>query len=88
MEEKNPYYEDGKTMYIADYNFGWDYDKASEDPSRKAIYCETKVNAGESYLLLDGLWRDWHTSWEEFKEEDHEMIDNFRIKMFTVDVAA
>lgn len=88
VEEKNSYYEGGKTMYIADYNFGFDYDKASENPSNKAIYCVTKVNAGESYLLLNGEWQDWHASWEEFKTEDHEMIDNFRIKMFTVDVAA
>lgn len=88
VEEKNSYYEGGKTMYIADYNFGFDYDKAFENPSNKAIYCVTKVNAGESYLLLNGEWQDWHASWEEFKTEDHEMIDNFRIKMFTVDVAA
>ena len=88
VEEKNSYYEGGKTMYIADYNFGFDYDKASENPSNKAIYCVTKVNAGESYLLLNGEWQDWHASWEEFKTEGHEMIDNFRIKMFTVDVAA
>ncbi len=89
VEEKNSYYKEGKTMYIADYNFGYDKEKAElKDDSPKAIYCETKVNAGESFLLMDGKWIDWHTQWELFKEDDGDMIDNFRIKMFTVDVTA
>ena len=89
VEEKNSYYKEGKTMYIADYNFGYDKEKAEQkDDSPKAIYCETKVNAGESFLLMDGKWIDWHTQWELFKEDDGDMIDNFRIKMFTVDVTA
>lgn len=39
-------------------------------------------------LLMDGVWSDWYTTWEKTKTDDHEMVDNFRIKMFTTDVAA
>ena len=90
VQEKNSHFKEGKTMYIADYNYGFDEDKAKEqpDPSKKDIYCVTKVNVGESFLLMDGVWSDWRTTWENFSTEDHEMVDNFRIKMFTVDVAA
>lgn len=87
VEEKNSYYEDGKTLYIADYNFGFDYEKSSEDTSKKAIYCVTKVNEGESYLLTGGKWSDWNTVREDYQKDEHEMADNFRIKMFTTDVA-
>ena len=88
VQEKNSHFKEGKTMYIADYNYGYDHTKAGEyDDSKKAIYCETVVNAGESYLFMDGAWSDWHTTWEKFSTEDHEMVDNFRIKMFTTDVA-
>ena len=73
---------------IADYNYGYDKDKAAEyDDSKKAIYTVTVVNPGESFILMDGKWSDWNTVWERFKTDDHDMVDNFRIKMFTTDVA-
>ncbi len=78
---------DGKDLYVADYNFG--YDKEHSGDSKKAIYATTVVNVGESFYLKDGTWYDWH---ETYVNEDNVskgiQVDNFRIKMFTLDAAA
>ena len=90
IEEKNSHYEDG-TRYIADYNFGYSKEKATEEtkdsPSFKDMYCVTKVNPKESFVFSNGSWKDWSETWTE-RSAEGVMVDNFRIKMFTVDAAA
>lgn len=35
------------------------------------------------------LWKDWYNTWNSTEvKENGRMLDNFRIKMFTVDAAA
>ena len=88
VEEKNSHIVDGETTYIADYNYGYDDVRAKSDESKKAIYSVTKVNEGESFYLMDGVWHDWHDTWVKSIDDSHLMIDNFRIKMFTADAPA
>ncbi len=91
VEEKNSHVNGGKdgTLYIADYNYGYGKEKATEEtkdnPSFKDMYCVTKVNPNESFLFNKGEWRDWSEAWAGKSSSEGLMIDNFRIKMFSVD---
>ncbi len=84
----------GETVYLADYNYGIDA-AHTESTAKTAICAYTVVNEGESfYYKFDESsgqfkWYDWRNTYLDPDNTDKGyMVDNFRIKMFTVDATA